>query len=427
MNSFLKKTLCSVLLAAVIVGAMVWGVSGLFGGDKTVESDAQFPTATPALPDDNVVIMDMPTDIIDGTHTHPDDNYFGDSNAMFPFGGNGITASKPGVSEIPGLGGNTTTGTNGNPNVGNTDNGNGNGGSASNGNTNTDQTVKPPVVTTPPVTQVSNLSSVIKSHTYSSGLDIFQSSKNDISANTTALMTAINKGYNKCSFIAIRISDGATIAYNANALYNCASSYKALASLYAFKQAEAGVYNLDSLLTYTSADYYPGSGIIKTSSIGSVYTLRQVADYSVRYSDNIAYTMLQRYIDKAGLAAYAKKIGCPNYSNFDSTNWPTVSALDAAFWWAEIYNYSKTSTYGSQLYNIFLNATHPCIKKALNDEYAVAHKSGSTSYYFHDAGVVHSEDPYILAIYTHNPTNYTSDNQSYLAPIVREIDKLINP
>jgi beta-lactamase class A len=240
-------------------------------------------------------------------------------------------------------------------------------------------------------------------------------------------MATINKGYNKCSFVAIRISDGATIAYNANGIYNCASSYKALVSLYAFKQAEAGVYNLDSLLTYTAADYYPGSGIIKTSSIGSVYTLRQVADYSIRYSDNTAYTMLQRYINKTGLTEYARQIGCPNYKNFSSTNWPVVSAVDAALWWAEIYNYSLNSTYGSQLYNVFLHATHHCIKKALNNEYEVAHKSGSTSFYFHDAGVVHSEDPYIIAVYTHNPTNYTSDNQSYLAPIVREIDKLINP
>jgi len=419
MNSFFKKACCSFLLAAIVIGAMAWAVSSLFADGNTVDNGVQFPTATPMKPDENTLVMDMPSNIIDGTHTEPSINYDGsDGNQMSQFGGDGFTASKPGVSETPNQ--NVTTPntpeqtpkppvTNPAPPV---------------------QDTKPPVTTTPtvPNTQISNIASVIKGRNYTSGLDIFQSSKNDISTDTSALMAAIKKGYNNCSFIAIRLSDGASIAYNANGLYNCASSYKALASLYAFKQADAGVYNLDStLLTYTYSDYYPGSGVIKTSAVGSVYTLRQVADYSIRYSDNIAYTMLQRYIDKAGLAAYAKKLGCPNYESFGSTNWPRVSPVDAALWWAEIYNYSKTSTNGNKLYNIFLNATHPCIKKALGNEYAVAHKSGSTSYYFHDAGIVHSEDPYIIAVYTHNPTNYTSDNQAYFAPVVREIDKLINP
>ncbi len=425
MNSIFRKAGCSILLAAIVIGTMIWGIIGLFGSGGATQSDAPFPTQLPAQPDTYTDVMDMPDDIIDGTHTEPSVDYEGDSNAKFPFSGGDITATKPDSSDHDNTNNGSSENTTGAPNVGggeiNSDNNTGNNDNGNNADTNIGQTVDPPIV------QNSNLAAVIKSHSYSSGLDIFQSSRNDIPTDTSALMAAINKGYNKCSFVAIRISDGATIAYNANGLYNCASSYKALVSLYTFKQAEAGVYNLDSLLTYTAADYYPGSGIIKTSAIGSVYTLRQVADYSIRYSDNTAYTMLQRYINKAGLADYAKQLGCPNYADFSSTNWPTVSAVDAALWWAEIYNYSQTSTYGSQLYNVFLYATHPCIKKALNNEYEVAHKSGSTSYYFHDAGVVHSDDPYIIAVYTHNPTNYTSDNQSYLAPIVREIDKLINP
>lgn len=420
MNSFFKKACCSLLLAAIVIGAMAWAVSSLFDGGSIVDDGVQFPAANPAKPDENTVVMDMPSNIIDGTHTEPSVDYDGsDGNAKFPFGGNGTTASKPVVSVTPDTNTNVST-----PPVGGETNG---GGSTT---TTPDQNTKPPVTTTPtvPNTQLSNIASVIKGRTYTSGLDIFQSSKNDISTDTSALMAAIKKGYNNCSFIAIRLSDGACIAYNANALYNCASSYKTLASLYAFEQADAGVYNLDStLLTYTAADYYPGSGVIKTSAIGSVYTLRQIADYSIRYSDNVAYTMLQRYIDKSGLTAFAKKLGCPNYESFSETNWPRVSAVDAALWWAEIYNYSKRSTNGSKLYNIFLNATHTSIKTALGNEHAVAHKSGSTSYYYHDTGIVHSEDPYIIAVYTHNPTNYTSDNQAYFAPVVREIDKLINP
>ncbi len=425
MSSIFRKAGCSVLLAALIIGTMVWGISGLFKGDSVAENGADYPTLNPAQPDFYTDVMEKPATSVDGTHTPPATDYEdADSAPKFPFGGGSIIATKPGDYETPTLTPGSGTVNNDKPNT--NDNGSTNPDTPNNSKPNTGGSTGNGQITTPPV-QVSNIASVIKGHNYTTGLNIFQSSKNDISTDTTALMTAINKGYNKCSFVAIRLSDGATIAYNANGTYNCASSYKAFVSLYVFKQAAAGVFNLNTPLTYTSADYYPGSGIIKSSSVGTVYTLGQLADYSIRYSDNIAYTMLQRYINKADLAAFAQKLGCPSASSFAVTNWPVITAVDAALWWAEIYNFSKTSSYGAEYYNICLNATNPIIKKALGGAHAVAHKSGSTSYYFHDAGVVHSEDSYIIAFYSHNPTNYTSENSSYAAPVIREIDKLINP
>ena len=278
----------------------------------------------------------------------------------------------------------------------------------------------------PPSIDGSQLINTILNQNYGSGIQIFQSGKGDIPTDTSALYNAIHSGSNVASFIAVRLSDGAIISYDVNRLYRCASSYKALTSLYVYKQAAAGAYNLNTGLTYTSADYYSGSGIIKSSAFGTVYTLKQVADYSIRYSDNAAFVMLQRYINRGSLVDFATKLGCPNAAGFEYT-WPNVSALDAAVWWAEIYDFAGKSSYGQDLYNVFLNATNPSIKKALNGEYAVAHKSGSMSYYFHDAGIVHSEDPYLLVVLTHNPYNASSNNQTYFASVVQQIHKLINP
>jgi len=425
MDFSLKKVACALVLAAVIISAMFMGVSGLFsGGSPVSDSDASFTVLDAAGPNVGTNAVGTPDILEDGSHVVPDFNFDNYNDLIdFPFVDDVINVTKPGSTiDKTVMGGNGSSdndngSSNTNPNGGSGGSG-GNGSSGGSSNTTTP---------TPPVTTKSNLASTIKSHKYTSGLDIFQSSKKDISTDTAALMKAIKKGNNKCSFIAVRISDGATIAYNANALYNCASSYKALSTLYTFKQADAGVYDLNTKIKYTSADYYPGSGIIRSSAVGTVYTLREIADYSIRYSDNTAFIMVQRYIGKNNIAEFAKKLGCPNYNNFYSTNWPKVSAIDAALWWAEIYNFGNSSTVGKQMYNIFLNATHECIKKALNSQYAVAHKSGSTSFNYHDGGIVHSEDPYLLIVYTNNPTNYSSDNQAYLAPIVKEIHKLINP
>lgn len=421
MINFIKKAGCSVLLALLIISAMAGVVSNLFNGSETEGVTPSFSAVATVLPDGGTVDADLSHDL-----SNPEIDvsfeveFVGESDPLATlFGTNSIGGSVPKQDDtnyvIPSPTPNTG---NNNSGTGNSDNTN-NDGNSSSGGANIGSTQVPLVSN-------SALAYTIKSHTYSTGLDIFQSSRNDISTDTTALLNAINSGSNKCSFIAVRISDGATIAYNANALYRCASSYKAFASLYAYKQVEAGVYNFNTTLTYTSADYYPGSGIIKGSAFGTLYSLKTVADYSITYSDNAAYTMLQRYIDKQQLVAYAASLGCPNYAGFTS-NWPNVSAIDEALWWAEIYNYACTSTYGQQLYNVFLSATNAIIKTALYKEHSVAHKSGSMSYYYHDAGIVHSEDPYLLVVLTHNPNNYSSKNDSYFNPIVREIDKLINP
>ncbi|MBQ3195187.1 MAG: serine hydrolase [Clostridia bacterium] len=273
-----------------------------------------------------------------------------------------------------------------------------------------------------PSMNTAEIINLLLSRSYTGGIDTF----GNISGDTSALYNAIHKGSNISGFVAIRLSDGASIAYNPTRSFRCASAFKSFVSHYAYKQAAAGVLDLNAGITYTSADYYSGSGIIKSSPFGTVYSLRQVADYSIRYSDNAGFVMLQRYLNRDGLVDYAKSLGCPGADGFKYT-WPDMSALDAAIWWADIYGFAKSSTYGAEAYNVYLNATQPSIKKGLNDEHPVAHKSGSMSYYFHDCGVVESEDPYILVLLTYNPNNYSSNNQTYFSGVVQEIDKLINP
>ncbi len=275
-------------------------------------------------------------------------------------------------------------------------------------------------------TSISNIAGIIKGRDYGSGIDVFQGDGKGISTDVSDLQAAINRGSADCAFIAIRLSDGASVAYNVRDKFRCASTYKAVASLYIYKMAEAGKLSLNETLTYTRSDYYSGSGIIKSYSFGTKFTLGQLADYSIRYSDNIAFIMLQRYINDNDLVAFVKSLGCENY-NESQFSWPDITALDASLWWAEIYRYSKSSQLGAQLYNIHLNATHTIIKDALYDAHPVAHKSGSISHYYHDCGIVESEDPYLIIMLSYDSRNYSNRNPSFVNPVIREIDKLMNP
>lgn len=420
MKSTLIKAFSALLAAALILGAIAFGISSAFNAE-IAEADSKTPPVLQSLLQygDTYPVGEVPETEEDNIYDNLD--LVVDNTTLPSLSPNGSVLmggiTMPAMPQK-----NESTGNN---------NGNGNNGGNGNDNSNnntpapkpeTDNKQEEKPVTTPNVSSTQLINTLL-SRNYGSGIQTFG---NISGADTSALYNAIHKGSNTCSFIAIRLSDGASVTYNVNQTYRCASSYKSFVSLYTYKQAAAGALNMNTGLKYTYADYYGGSGIIKSSSVGTVYTLRQIADYSIRYSDNIAFTMLQRYINRDGLVEYAKSLGCPNAEGFEYS-WPNVSALDAAIWWADLYAFSKSSALGAELYNVCLNATNPSLKKALNGEHPVAHKSGSMSYYFHDCGIVESEDPYLIAVYTHNPYNYSSVNQTYFSGVVQAIDAIINP
>ncbi len=276
------------------------------------------------------------------------------------------------------------------------------------------------------IAPANGLSSLIQNNKYSAdSVTVIQSSRNDLSEDTSALMAAI-KSNSRCdaSFLAIRISDGASIGYNVDEQWRCMSTFKAPTALYAYKLASEGKLDLSTKMTYTSSKYYyPGSGVIKNSASGTKYTLKTLISYSILHSDNSAYIMLRDYLSAEGISNMCKDMGCDNYG-LATQNWPKVSARDAALWWNEIYNFCRKDSYGSALYTTFVNATGNMIDKALGYEYEVAHKSGSGSGYHHDCAIVMAEEPYILVLYTHNSSG-TSNNYTYMSKIIREINEIM--
>ncbi len=276
------------------------------------------------------------------------------------------------------------------------------------------------------IAPANGLASLIQNNKYSAdSVTVIQSSKNDLSEDTSALMAAI-KSNSRCdaSFLAIRISDGASIGYNVDEQWRCMSTFKAPTALYAYKLASEGKLNLSTKMTYTSSKYYyPGSGIIKKSASGTKYTLKSLVSYSILHSDNSAYIMLRDYLSAEGISNMCKDMGCDNYL-LAKENWPKVSARDAALWWNEIYNFCREDSLGSSLYTTFVNATGNMIDKALGYEYEVAHKSGSGSGYHHDCAIVMADEPYILVLYTYNSSG-ASSNYTYMSKIIREINEIM--
>ena len=273
-------------------------------------------------------------------------------------------------------------------------------------------------------TSKSTITSVIKNTSISSS-KVTVSGKN-VGTDTSALLKAIKSRSAKCSVLAIRLRDGAVVGYNADMKIRCKSTVKVVSALYAYKQYEAGKISMDATKAYEKKFYFGGAGKIRNSSVGTKYTLKTLINYSIMYSDNSAYLMVNDFFDMSSVKKMMKDMGCTCYNDV-SEAWPMINARDAALWWNEIYNYCKSTKSASGLWNACLNACGTQVKQALGMKYSVAHKTGSGDGYYHDAGIVLSGDPYIYVILTYDSSAGNSTHKSYMMKIASALHNLINP
>lgn len=189
------------------------------------------------------------------------------------------------------------------------------------------------------------------------------------------------------------IYTGFTVSYNENGSIWGASTIKAPLSIYIYESADSNKTDLDSKLTYLSRHYVDGTGKIKDMDKGISFTIRDLVGYSIKYSDNIAYTMLLEEYGRNNVLNFWNNLGTKTIFTTD-TNWGNVSAYDASVYMNELYNYYLKDTDNSnELMNYFLSTTF----KPLNGgKYKIANKSGWANDVIHDAGIVFADNPYII-------------------------------
>lgn len=200
-------------------------------------------------------------------------------------------------------------------------------------------------------------------------------------------------------FVYYDIITGYTFSFNPDVEVPTSSSIKASMSIYIMNQVSQGKAELTEKLTYTEDLYNPGSGRIKTHSVGTQYTVGQLLEYMMIDSDNIAYQMLLRHF------------GYKNSQNFwfshgttttykRGTSWGTINANDALIYMRRLYSfYLEDEDYGEKLMDLFKRARFRFLFRSANDM-EIAHKSGSTTASTNDLVLVFDEHPYIFIVLT---------------------------
>lgn len=266
----------------------------------------------------------------------------------------------------------------------------------------------------------------VKKNIAASSLVSCINSKVDISNlpdNIKSIIKEINNYYKSDKkYYAFKYQDiytGFTVSYNENGSIWGASTVKAPLSVYIYELSDGDKTDLDKELTYKSRHYVDGTGKIKDMDVGSEFSIRDLVGYSIKNSDNIAYTMLMEEYGRENVLNFWNNLGTKTIFT-TNTNWGNITAYDASIYIYELYNYYLKDTDNSnELMNYYLNTTF----KPLNGgKYKIANKSGWANEVIHDAGIVFADNPYIIVALS---TLGDSDNyQSYFSTVSSFASKL---
>jgi len=208
------------------------------------------------------------------------------------------------------------------------------------------------------------------------------------------------------------LESGFVFRHNSERDYFGGSATKAHLALYIYHKAELGETDLDSIHTYTSADYWGGSGIIRQRyNVGARFTQRELLHLMITPSDNIATRILRRIHGLDGLRTFIESIG-GNPDFIQTLTYSRLSADEAGLIMREIYKYTESeSLYGHEFRDNLLANRYPFIIS----DHPVASKSGWAANFggaYHDMAIVYAPSPYVLTILS-NRNGTAADKRLY--------------
>ncbi len=240
----------------------------------------------------------------------------------------------------------------------------------------------------------------LKSYDYE-GFRITGYEKNDISALITSLKAAISTAGVNIGIYYEDLDSGYSVSYNKDKKYCSGSVIKAPYAMYLMS---ANI-DLTQKLALMASQKMEGSGTIKNNAAGSEYTIEKLIEYSVVNSDNTAYRMLYDNFDFGDFNLYTYELGvdtgCTSSDYLGYLGF--MSAYDAGLLFKDIYLRSLTSDKAGRLLAYLKNTQYNYLLPAGITNHPVAHKYGyMTGSYkvLHDAGIVLSDHPYVIAIMT---------------------------
>ena len=182
-------------------------------------------------------------------------------------------------------------------------------------------------------------------------------------------------------------------------------------------------YNLSQKWIYDPETMYKeGSGIIQYEEAGFTLTYKELIEYTILHSDNIAFEQLRQIYGMDSFYDLVWKLGIQG----TSYGFMQLSASDCAAVLEDIFDYFQTEEkYALMLKDIMSRSAHSVMIPAAVSPVICAHKYGWDDESYHDMGIVLDEHPYIIVIMTDLDEGGERIN-SYIRSLVQKCREIHN-
>lgn len=203
-------------------------------------------------------------------------------------------------------------------------------------------------------------------------------------------------------------------SYNEGTYYVAASTTKIPLAMSAADDVYNGLYSINSEIEYLESDYEEGTGVLYYQDYINNVTIDEAIYLSIVYSDNITKNMLRRIVSTSTYDYINNIIN--DVLSTSNENKYTAKQLGEVL--KKLYKNENNNPY----YNDILEYMKETIFHDRLDKYIpydnVAHKIGNHYRYYHDIGIVYSEEDYVLVIMTKDigelDTNYCYDEDEIM-------------
>jgi beta-lactamase class A len=218
----------------------------------------------------------------------------------------------------------------------------------------------------------------------------------------------------KASVYFTDLMNGKWANVNGNDMYYPSSLGKIPIMMAYYELAENSSTLLDQKITYAGGpdlnqtqDIQPPEAIVS----GQTYTIEQLIEYMIKYSDNNATQLLYNNIDKDTLQNVYGDLGIPTNDDPTAANLDFITPQQIELLFRILYN----STYLSRDYSekalelMSESSFTQGIIAGVPNSTVVSHKLGlvgidtngvATEHELHDCGIVYAKDPYLLCVMT---------------------------
>lgn len=200
------------------------------------------------------------------------------------------------------------------------------------------------------------------------------------------------------------INAGYTYTYNSEEKYFIASVIKAPYCMYLFDLASQGKCDLNKRYTYEAHHQSGGTGKIQYMSVGTRFTLEELLEYAIKYSDNVAMSILKENFPVEGYKAYVKNLGLKYPEDIKNATNGNITAEDAGIYCEAIYKFITSNPNGDKLRTLMLSTTNPMIVST----YPVVRKYGWAEDSFHDMAIIEAPNSYLLCILTNHDGDFST-------------------